>query len=138
MAEILQGQCLCGAVKYRVAAAPKWSAHCHCSLCRRAHGAPFVTWVGVPLEAFKIVDGEPTLRWFASSAQAKRGFCSQCGTPLFFHGEKWADEMHIARATLDTPITLLPQAHVYYDTHVGWAQCDDHLPRYDEYGKAMP
>jgi hypothetical protein len=138
MAETLHGQCLCGAVKYHVTAAPIWSAHCHCSMCRRAHGAPFVTWVGVPLDAFKVMEEEPSLRWYASSAQAKRGFCSACGTPLFFHGEKWADEMHIARATFVTRISLLPEAHVYYDTHVDWIQCNDHLPRYDEHGKPMP
>lgn len=123
------GQCFCGMVKYAVAAAPLWCAHCHCGMCRDAHGAAFVTWFGVPLAAFRVSEGEALLRWYQSSAEAKRGFCSHCGTTLFFHGRRWADEMHITRASLRSGEVMAPSAHVYYDSHVDWAQCDDTLPR---------
>ena len=42
-----RGQCLCGAVAFTAALPSKWVAHCHCTLCQRAHGAAFVTWVGM-------------------------------------------------------------------------------------------
>ncbi|QNM98230.1 GFA family protein [Chitinimonas koreensis] len=134
----IQGQCFCGAVKYRVAAAPKWCAHCHCTMCRQVHSAAFVTWFGVPLEAFELVEGEQALQWFDSSAEARRGFCGRCGTPLLFHGRRWADEMHIARASLREGTVMAPGAHVFYDSHVDWADCGDGLPRYGADGQALP
>ncbi|MEH6461605.1 GFA family protein [Chitinimonas sp. JJ19] len=134
----LEGQCFCGAVRYRVTAAAKWCAHCHCSMCRQAHGAAFVTWFGVPLSAFCLSQGEAALQWFDSSHAAKRGFCKQCGTPMFFHGLRWADEMHIARASLRQGEVQHPSSHVFYDSHVSWASCDDGLPRFDASNQLMP
>jgi hypothetical protein len=43
--EVVGGACLCGAVKIETTLPSLWSAHCHCSSCRRAHGAAFVTYV---------------------------------------------------------------------------------------------
>lgn len=42
-----QAQCLCGDITLAATLPSLWAAHCHCSLCRRAHGAAFVTWVGM-------------------------------------------------------------------------------------------
>jgi hypothetical protein len=43
----LEGGYLCGAIRYRIAARANDVAHCHCGLCRRSTGAPFVTWLTV-------------------------------------------------------------------------------------------
>lgn len=59
---IIEGGCLCGAVRYVITLPTKWCAHCHCSMCRRAHGAAFVTWAGVPSQSFtgmKPISDEP-------------------------------------------------------------------------------
>ncbi len=133
----LSGQCFCGAVRYRVAAPAKWCAHCHCSMCRQVHGAAFVTWFGVPLAAFEVVNGADALRWFDSSPEARRGFCTHCGTPMLFHGQRWADEMHITRASLRAGDVMAPQCHVFYDGHVDWAASEDDLPRYDANDELM-
>ena len=58
---VAKGQCLCGAVQFEFDLPAKWCANCHCSMCRRAHGAPFVTWVGVEGDRFRLVAGEPEL-----------------------------------------------------------------------------
>lgn len=138
MTNSLQGQCFCGAVTYRVAGAVKWVAHCHCSMCRQVHDAAFVTWFGVPFDAFTVTTGDDALRWFNSSDEARRAFCSQCGTPLFFHGKRWADEMHITRASLRRGDIPAPLAHVFYDSHVDWAECHDGLPCFDANNQRMP
>ena len=65
------GGCLCGAVRFEVAAPTKWCAHCHCSLCRRAHGAAFVTWFGVPNEQFHWTLGEERVCWYPSTPEAR-------------------------------------------------------------------
>ena len=53
-----EGGCLCGAVRFEITLPSKWCAHCHCSMCRRAHGAGVVTWFGVPEDRFRITAGE--------------------------------------------------------------------------------
>lgn len=75
------GSCLCGAVRFTAALPVKWVAHCHCTYCRRAHGAPFVTWAGFPTGQFSLdlTSTQPT--WYESSPGAKRGFCPRCGKP---------------------------------------------------------
>lgn len=122
-----RGGCLCGAVRFTVSGATKWCAHCHCTLCRRAHGAAFVTWVGVPEESFEL-DADSTLRWFESTPGAFRGFCERCGSTLLFRSGRWPGEMHVTRAAFDGDIDRSPSGHAYYSTHVDWAKVDDGLP----------
>ncbi len=123
----LTGGCLCGAVRFEVVAPTKWCSHCHCSLCRRSHGAAFVTWFGVANEQFRFTSGGDEVSWYSSTPEARRGFCRTCGSTLFFTSERWPGETHIALAHMDGPIDREPKAHVFYDTHVGWVELDDDL-----------
>ncbi|HET6604001.1 MAG TPA: GFA family protein [Xanthomonadaceae bacterium] len=125
------GSCLCGAVRFAAQLPSKWVAHCHCSMCRRAHGAAFVTWAGFPQQQCAIQDPDQVLHWYASSPGAERGFCGRCGSTLFFRSERWAGELHIVRANFDGELDRTPQAHVFWDAHVDWVQLppDDGLPR---------
>jgi len=124
-------QCLCGDITLQATLPNKWVAHCHCSLCRRAHGAAFVTWVGMEASRCSIDDGQHRLRWFDSTPGAERGFCSHCGSMLFFRSVKWPGELHIALAHFTTPVDRTPQVHAHWDDHVPWADVDpqDGLPR---------
>jgi hypothetical protein len=124
-----RGQCLCGAVKFTAVLPSKWVAHCHCTLCQRAHGAAFVTWVGLESKKVRIAASDGSLRWFASPAGGERAFCTHCGSSMFFRSTQWPGELHIARALFNEPIDREPQAHVYYDTHVSWVALADGLPR---------
>jgi len=126
---IFTGGCLCGAVRFEVTPPTKWCAHCHCSLCRRAHGAAFVTWFGVERSRFELVAGGDHLSWYRSTPEARRGFCSRCGSTMFFESERWSDEVHIALAHMDGTIDRAPKAHVFFDSHVDWAETTDNLPR---------
>lgn len=126
----IRGSCLCGAVSFEYTPPSLWAAHCHCRICQRAHGAAFVTWVGVPAERVTWTGAE-TLRWFASSPGAERGFCSQCGSPLVFRSERWPGELHFARAGFIGEIDREPAVHVFFESHVHWATLGDALPRRD-------
>ena len=123
-----QGRCLCGQVQFSVQLPVRWLAHCHCSMCRRAHGAGVVTWLGTTPAQFQLSSGD--IIWYRSSEQAERGRCGDCGSPLFFRSERWPDELHIVLAALNEPIAQMPQVHVYYADHVPWLQLADQLPRY--------
>jgi len=97
-------------------------------MCQAAHGAGIVTWVGCEESAVKINDEDHTLRWFKSSADAERGFCSRCGSPIFFRSTQWPGELHIARALFTGEIDRAPANHSFYDTHVEWMKLHDELP----------
>jgi hypothetical protein len=122
------GACLCGAVEFEYRGPSLWCAHCHCSLCRRAHGAAFVTWVGVEDNRFTPLN-QQSLSWYRSSEDGERGFCSSCGSTLFFRSTRWPNEIHIARANIEGDIDIEPTAHVTYgSSEVSWFQFDDQLP----------
>ena len=121
------GGCLCGAVEFELKLPSEWCAHCHCSMCRRAHGAGYVTWAGFKSDHFILRKGDHHLRWYESSPGARRGFCSTCGSTMLFESERWPGETHVALACLHGPIDREPQANAFYDTHVGWMPIDDGL-----------
>lgn len=123
------GKCLCGAVSFFIEFPSKWVAHCHCTMCQRAHGAAFVTWVSVNESQVTFQDTENLLHWYTSSPEASRGFCSRCGSSLFFRSSQWPGEMHIVRANFTEPVDREPQVHGFYDTHVSWVAINDNLPK---------
>jgi hypothetical protein len=124
-------------VRFRIGLPPKWCAHCHCSMCRRAHGAGFVTWVGSESERFQLLSGAGELRRYQSSAQATRSFCGRCGTMLFFESARWLGEIHVALAHLDSAEGITPQAHAYWGSRVPWVDLsDDDLPKVEPTGHA--
>lgn len=121
------GSCFCGAVQFELDLPSKWCAHCHCTMCRRIHGAGYVTWVGVDNKQFRLLADEQ-LRWFASSPEARRGFCTICGSSLFFTSERWSGETHIALGCINGEIDRKPQAHASHASHVDWMPLDESLP----------
>jgi len=125
------GTCLCGAVEFSASLPSKWCAHCHCSMCRKEHGAGYVTWVGFENDQVKFYRGEDKVTWYESSAGARRGFCQQCGSSMFFTSERWAGELHIALGCLNDAIDRQPQANVFFDRHVDWLPIDTTLRQVD-------
>src|SRR5262249_26438463 len=77
---MLRGGCFCGWIRYETGATPFDETNCHCSICRRTTGAPFVAWFSMPRSEFRLVCGEPTR--FESTAKGTRSFCPRCGTQL--------------------------------------------------------
>jgi hypothetical protein len=98
-------------------------------MCRRAHGAGYVTWVGFDSHQFRLLQGEDHLQWYASSPGARRGFCRSCGSTMLFESERWAGETHVALACIEGRIDRAPQAHVFYDSHVDWVAIDESLKK---------
>ena len=124
---VVNGTCLCGAVHFQADLPSKRCAHCHCSMCRKAHGAGYVTWVGFESDHFRLITGDHHLSWFESSNGARRGFCSDCGSTMLFEAERWPGETHVALACIDDPIDRKPQANSFFDAHVDWMPIDEAL-----------
>jgi hypothetical protein len=134
-----EGSCLCGALRYRFALPPLWVAHCHCTMCRRAQGAAFVTWLGTDAGRFELIGNAGYLRIYRSSPEATRSFCGRCGTPLFFESGNWPGELHITLGSVDaaTAARLQPQGHVHWAAHVPWiGDIHDGLPRHEAAGSS--
>lgn len=134
----LEGGCACGAVRYRIAGEPLRACYCHCSLCRRAAGAPVVAWAVVQRTIFSFTQGEPAEH--ASTARGRRTFCTACGTQLTFHYEggpepghpyeAGAEELDVSLASLDRPGAVAPSYHIYMDDALPWLRIVDDLPRH--------
>jgi hypothetical protein len=123
------GGCLCGGVRFAATPPVIFCAHCHCDFCRRAHGAAFVTWVGVQEAHFRVVEGEELLTWHASSKQGRRGFCARCGSTMLYKSSVCPGEVHIALANVDGSIDRKPEVHVFFDSSVDWFTFGDDLMR---------
>ncbi|WP_108573809.1 GFA family protein [Pseudomonas sp. GV047] len=118
MTEVYQGSCLCAAVSYELSTRPKAVSHCHCSQCRKGHGAAFASYGSVPRSALQILSDSIHIKSYASSATVSREFCVQCGSALFWsrsQGE-FASWVSIALGTLDTPFLPRKQEHVHLDS----------------------
>jgi hypothetical protein len=107
------GGCLCGAVRYEVRGPLRDVLVCHCTECRRWSGHLFAA-TAAAREDFAIVE-ERGLRWIAraeSDTGARRGFCSECGTSLFWDSPD-RETIGIAAGSLDAPTGLRVMGHVY-------------------------
>ena len=127
--ERVAGACLCGAVRFEIELPTLFCAHCHCSMCRRAHGAGFVTWCGVPRARFHLLAGAAQLVRYGSSEHATRSFCGICGSSLLFESTQRPDDLDTVLANLQAPIDRAPEFHVHYSDHADWVQLADALPR---------
>ena len=135
--EKLNGGCYCGAVRYQIASAPKWSAHCHCRSCQMALGGAFVTWAKVAAVDFTVTKGE--IRQFRKTPGITRGFCGDCGTTLTYaaetevEGQDWSADAWFAATTLDDPSIAEPKTHVFVSHQQPWIKLADNLPTFPEY-----
>ena len=121
------GGCLCGAVRYRLIEAPREALYCHCRMCQRAHGAPVVAWLSVPIAAFAVTKGEPAA--YRSSAEAFRHFCANCGTPSTWRAADDPSDVDVSIASLDDPAGVVPQLHLWTESRLPWLELADPLPR---------
>jgi hypothetical protein len=124
------GRCLCGAVTYEVRGPLRDVLLCHCGECRRWSGN---AGAFTATRKEHLVIGETdALRWInspSSDRSARRGFCSECGSSLFWEGAN-AERIGIAAGTLDRPTGLKVAAHIYAHQAEDWEELpDDGLPR---------
>lgn len=133
MIEYFQGSCLCGAVKYEIRSRPKALSHCHCSQCRKGHGAAFASYGSVLRKDLHLVQGADDIKSYSSSVSVLRQFCAHCGSSLFWsksQGE-YSDWISIALGTLDTPFTSEKQKHIQVISKAPWYEIHDPWPQSD-------
>ncbi|OLP15810.1 hypothetical protein BST81_24105 [Leptolyngbya sp. 'hensonii'] len=128
--EKIEGGCQCGAIRYSISGEPVLAAICHCAMCRRAHAAPAVAWAMYQEDQVHFSKAQP--KPFASSPEAKRGFCVACGTQITFTASFLPGLIDITIGSLDNPESVKPTLHYWHSKHLSWAEFADTLPRHPE------
>ena len=104
----MKGNCLCGDVSWSTEAEPQGISMCHCGQCRRQSGgvwsSAFVASADLKIEG--------PVAWYEVSATAKRGFCPNCGSFLFWtaHDE---DTTSFSLGSVDGPTGLRLEKHIF-------------------------
>jgi hypothetical protein len=104
------GACLCGAVRYEVRGPLRPVVACHCTQCRRMTGH-FLAATAAH-EGDYTITRDATLKWYHASKDARRGFCADCGSTLFWQGHG-RDYIAIAAGTIDGATGLKLVQHIY-------------------------
>ncbi len=131
----LQGGCQCGAVRYEVRAPTTDLYHCHCSMCRKVHGAAFATLAIAPIESVVYVKGEDNLTRFDSSDGVSRFFCKTCGCQMTIDVADEPQSRWFTPGTLDDgvhPGAGESERHIFVGSKLNWLHLDNVLPQSDE------
>jgi hypothetical protein len=123
--QTLTGGCQCGAVRYEWLEKPRFSSVCHCRMCQKASGQPFMGYTGGKREHLRWTRGEPSV--FKSSNMAQRGFCKDCGTPLTYEFEGTGD-ISVTINSLDDPEAMPPSKQFGIEAKVSWVDGIHALP----------
>lgn len=132
----LTGGCQCRSVRYVIHAPAIETGHCHCSICRRLHGAIFFTYSIFPRDKFVFEQGEDNLSRYQSSEIITRLFCTTCGSHVVDLEDDGKDQIHVSTGTLDGGAhpghSDTACRHIFVGSKVPWYEIADDLPQSDE------
>jgi hypothetical protein len=122
-------------VRYRANGVGRELGECHCAQCRKQaghrHASAYTTQDNVAIE------GADAITWFRASPLAERGFCSTCGSHLFWKASP-VDYIGIAAASIDDPSGLRLAKHIFVADKPAYYDIDDGLPQFPAYDKPFP
>ena len=127
-----EGGCLCGKVRWQTIIQPLYSYHCHCRMCQRVSGAAFITGCTYP---FETVEWTGVPGYYQSSENAKRIFCSECGSSIDW---QWRDaKISLFAGSFDHPECIEASAYLFKEGLVSWVKLNDGLPCYERYSENL-
>jgi hypothetical protein len=129
----LTGKCLCEAISYEITGELQNVVNCHCSKCRRWHGAAFRTRAAVESKHFKWLSGEHLITRYYSSPEIIKTFCSVCGSNLISILVDNPDFIGFPLGGLDQDPCVKPKANIFVQHKAPWYEITDGLPQHDEW-----
>ena len=129
---MITGYCECRRVRFEVDAEINDYSHCHCSQCRRMHGAAFATFAGLPKSKFRYLSGESELTHYASSDDHDRVFCRVCGSNILVDLDGDPDNSYVSMSTIEGDPPRPEGYHIYVGSKAPWHEINDSLKQYDE------
>lgn len=128
----MQACCLCGDIKFSFEKFSGAIAHCHCSMCRKFTGAAYGTFGTVNAQDIRWESGQDKITVYPSSEKAERGFCSRCGSSIFYRLRQPDSPYEIALGILDTEPKQSVSANIFCANRPQWPRNADSLPCFDE------
>ena len=127
------GGCLCGAVRYEYDGEPERMVNCHCSRCRRQMSAAYGTFVFVPGDAFRWLDGEGGIVHYKMPEARVKGtaFCGACGSLV--PRERDPGAMQVPTGALDTDPGCRPVVNIFTGSKAPWTTLDQSIACFEEY-----
>lgn len=129
--QLLSGRCLCEGVAYEIRGELGPIFNCHCSKCRRWHGAAFRTRATIKPSQFKWLRGEDLLTRYHSSEFVVKHFCKVCGSNLISTYDNNPDIFGVPLGGLDQAPHNKPEGHIFAGSKSPWYEITDGLPQYD-------
>ena len=127
---MIHGSCLCRGVRLEIDGELSVASHCHCSMCRKAHGAAFGTYATARTADFRIVTGAELIARYRSSPDVLRTFCARCGSTLQWLRESKPELVELALGVLDGDPGVRPAYHIHVGAKAAWHEITDGLPQY--------
>ena len=122
------GSCLCRGVTFEITGALPHPDACHCTQCRKTTGH-FLVSTDVKKEALTVVQDD-TLGWYASSEKVRRGFCTRCGSTLFWDPLAH-DFVGVAMGAFDAPTRTKIGLHIHVASKGDYYEIAGDAPRYE-------
>ena len=126
---MIRGSCLCSTVRWSFDGALESMTHCHCEMCRKAHGAPFATYAIGSGEHFHFDHGEDAITHYESSPGFVRAFCSHCGSVVPYPVR--ISDIGIPAGPLDDDPGIRAADHIYAKWKAPWHPITDTLLRHE-------
>jgi hypothetical protein len=124
-----KGSCLCGAVRFEVEGDLPGPDACHCSQCRKQSGHVFASTDVRKTDL--VIKGQDKVTWYRSSENVRRGFCSVCGSTLFWN-PILRDRIGVAMGALDTPSHTHLAVHIFVADKGDYYDIADGVPAFDQ------
>ena len=128
---MISGHCECKRVSFQVNGEIQDFSHCHCSQCRRLHGAAFATFAGVNREDFRYTAGEDAITVYPSSPSSDRVFCGACGSTILVDAKEEPDALYISMSAIDGDPPRPEGYHAHVASKAPWYEIADNLEQYD-------
>jgi hypothetical protein len=129
--QVLSGCCLCEGIAYEITGDLGPIYNCHCSKCRRWHGAAFRTRASIQAWQFKWLRGEDLLNRFHSSEHVVKHFCKVCGSNLISTYDDHPERIGIPLGGLDHAPSNRPVGHIWVGSKAPWFDITDGLPQHN-------
>lgn len=129
---MLTGHCECGRVTFEVDSEVEDFSHCHCSQCRRLHGAAYGTFAGVPRGAFRYLSGDDDRKSYWSSEKNERVFCGNCGSNIMVISNTEPGMYYVSMSAIDGNPPLPRGYHIWVGSKAPWHEILDDLPQFEE------
>ena len=126
----VKGSCECQGVVFELIGELRDVVFCHCSQCRKTSGH---YWAATQVSKGNLnLIKATSLSWYDSSDKARRGFCSVCGSSMFYE-RKGIDKISVSSGSLEIPTSLDRMRHIYVTSKGDYYDISDDLPQFEEY-----